>query len=206
MVRLFVQFLLFLIVFSSATHANIKYVVDQVGVLSPADTAYLSSISRRLDVSAKAQVITLVTNHLEFSSIEDFANRVYISLGLDYPGTDAGVLMVVAVADQQVHIMPGSGLDDILLNVESEKLIDQIMTMLFKTHHMREGVIQGHLMVSRIIAQYFQVPLNIQPLLKKDHSLNYNQGYATVSWAIQLTILTLLILSIIIWQYASRLR
>lgn len=136
------------------------YVNDYVGVIRPQYINYLSSISRKIDVSAKTQIVTVVVETLGGISIEEYSNRLFEQWRIGYKGSDQGVLLLLALKEKKARIEVGYGLEAILPDSKSGFILDQYVISHFNTGDYEKGISSGHMAISKVVAKAFQIPLN----------------------------------------------
>jgi uncharacterized protein len=113
-------------------------VIDQANLL---DDDFRSQLEERLRVLEKetgAQVVVLTIPSLEGDPIEDFSMRVVETWKLGRADTDDGVLILIARDERRMRIEVGYGLEGVLTDAQSGRIIDRLMAPRF-----REGDFDG---------------------------------------------------------------
>jgi uncharacterized protein len=83
------------------------------------------------------------------STVQDFTFRVAQSWGVGQKGRDNGAIFLIAKNDHRMRIEVGYGLEGVLTDVTSHRIIDETVTPLFREGKFAAGIDAG---VDRIIA------------------------------------------------------
>lgn len=118
-------------------------VVDLAGALSGADREALTSKLTAFEQSKGSQVAVLVMPSLGGEAIEDFATRVTDQWKLGRAGVDDGVLLVVAMSERRMRIQTGRGVQGVLTDALSKRIIAERMTPLFREGNVPGGIQAG---------------------------------------------------------------
>ncbi len=113
---------------------------DQAGLLDDAFESQLDEQLRQLEDGTGAQVVVLTVPSLEGDPIEDFSMRVAETWKLGQKGVDNGVLIVIARDERRVRIEVGYGLEPVLTDALSGRIIDSLMTPKFRAGDFDGGV------------------------------------------------------------------
>lgn len=105
-----------------------------------------SSVSEKLLMHEKKtgnQVVVLTISTLEGESIEEYADRVFQFWKLGQKGKDNGVLLIIATQDRRMRIEVGYGLEPVLTDLISGRIIRNIIAPRFKAGDYDGGVEAG---------------------------------------------------------------
>lgn len=119
------------------------YVNDYAGMLSPEAAAQLERALTDFDRTDSTQVAILTIPTLEGGAPEDFSIKVVEKWGVGGKGKDNGVLLLVVRDDRKVRIEVGRGLEGVLTDLISGRVIAQVITPAFKEGRMDEGILAG---------------------------------------------------------------
>ena len=108
-------------------------IVDQAGVLSPADRASLEARLARFEAEHGAQVAVVIVPSTGPEPIEDFANRVGSTWKIGRQGVGDGLLLVVATQDHRARIEVARSLEGAIPDVVAKRVIEQRMVPHFRT-------------------------------------------------------------------------
>jgi len=136
--------LLWLFMASTVRALEVPYlsgrVSDQAGLLSDAGAARISEALQALEQSNGAQVAVLTLASLEGEPLEDYSIRVVESWALGRSGRDDGVLLLVARDDRRIRIEVGYGLEAVLTDAYSRRIIDEIIVPAFRAGNFEAGI------------------------------------------------------------------
>ena len=118
-----------------------SYVVDGARIFSADTMALLDRQFEELNVEAGPQVVVMSVPDLGSASVEDYSLRIARQWSIGDPSRNDGVLLLVAPNDRKVRIEVGTGLQRVLTNAESKRLIDEVMLPLFRKGQYDAGVI-----------------------------------------------------------------
>ena len=118
-------------------------VIDQADILSTATENTLTALLRAHEDSTSNQVAVLTMASLEGASIESYSIEVAQTWGLGTAQNDNGVLLLVVVADREMRIEVGLGLEGDLTDVAADRIIRNEITPRFRSGDFDGGVLAG---------------------------------------------------------------
>jgi len=116
---------------------------DNAHVLSDSTRRSLAEKLKNHELLTTNQVVVLTMQSLEGESIEDFANKVFNEWKLGQKGKDNGILVVVVPDERKMRIEVGYGLDGLLPDLLTGRIIDNIMVPEFRSGNYDAGVTRG---------------------------------------------------------------
>lgn len=125
------------------------YVSDFAGILKASEKADLENLIATNNAgsngtSTYADEIAVVTiKTLDGNAIEPFANELFRGWGIGQKGKDNGILVLVALAERQMRIEVGYGLEGSLTDLQSFKIIDGILKPAFREGKYGQGLYDG---------------------------------------------------------------
>ncbi|EHJ47191.1 protein of unknown function DUF477 [Solidesulfovibrio carbinoliphilus subsp. oakridgensis] len=122
---------------------------DYAHMLSPEAVARLEAQLADFERTDSTQVVVLTIPSLEGESLEDYSIKVAQDWGIGQKGRDNGAVLLVSKGDRKVRIEVGYGLEGVLTDALSGRIIAQAITPAFKAGHFDAGVEAG---VAAIIA------------------------------------------------------
>lgn len=125
-------------------------VTDRAGILSPVTRRQLESALHQLQSAGGTQLAVLTLPDLAGLSIEEASIRVTDVWKLGSKEADKGVLLLVARDERRVRIEVGQGLEGVLTDAYSKRIIDEGMTPLFRQGDMNGGVVFGVYQIARL--------------------------------------------------------
>jgi len=141
-----------------------KPVNDFAGVIDKDSAAELERRIVALERATKdAVVVATVRTMAPYGSIEEYATKLYERAGIGQKATDNGVLVVLAVAERQVRIEAGYGLEEFITDGFSGETIRQEMLPEFRAGRYGAGLLAGTTRIIRRIAERRGVALSDLP-------------------------------------------
>jgi uncharacterized protein len=105
------------------------------------------------------QVAVVTLTSLEGGEINDFANRLFQKWGIGDKKKDDGVLILVAIQDRKARIEVGYGLEGILPDAKSGRMLDEVTLPFFRQQRYAEGITKLVEAIGGVIAQNAGVTL-----------------------------------------------
>jgi uncharacterized protein len=167
----FVLAVALLFAFALPAHADIAIpqltgrVVDQTGTLSSAEIATLSQKLRDFENRKGSQLAVLIVPTTQPETIEQFSIRVAEAWKIGRKKVDDGAILIVAKNDRHLRIEVGYGLEGVLTDVTSRRIIDEVTTPKFRTGNFSGGISDGVDRMMRVI--------DGEPLPSPSRSVNF---------------------------------
>ena len=98
---------------------------DFTGTLTTEEMAKLEAFCVALDQATSVQLCLVVVQNLDGMEVSDFANRLFERWGIGRAQQDDGVLLLMALSERKIRIENGYGLESILTDALSRRLIEQ---------------------------------------------------------------------------------
>jgi len=124
---------------------------DRANLINPAAKERIESRLKALENGTGAQFVVLTIPSLEDEALEDFSMRVVETWKLGRKGIDDGVLLLVARDDRKIRIEVGYGLEPVLTDLESGRIIDYLMVPAFRKGDFEGGIESAAEAISRAI-------------------------------------------------------
>jgi len=118
-------------------------VLDEAGLLAEADRAALRERIRSMRETDDIWAAVYVARDLQQASIEEAAVSVFEKWKLGQKGKDNGVLVVIVPAARKMRIEVGYGLEGVLTDALSRRIIDDVFAPAFREKRYMDGLIQG---------------------------------------------------------------
>ncbi len=100
-------------------------VVDAAGVFTPAQVADLERKSEALEAATGRQFVVVTIPDLQGRDIADYGYQLGRAWGIGEKGRDTGLLLIAAPAERRVRIEVGYGLEPIMTDALSRRIIQQ---------------------------------------------------------------------------------
>ncbi|MEY3337069.1 MAG: hypothetical protein RL245_61 [Pseudomonadota bacterium] len=133
-----------------------RRVTDSADVLSAAQEAALEEKLAAFEARKGAQIAVLAVASTAPEEIEQYSIRVVDAWKLGRKGVDDGALLIVAVDDKRLRIEVGRGLEGVLTDLTSNRIIQETITPLFRGGDYAGGINAG---VDRMISVVDGEPL-----------------------------------------------
>lgn len=137
---------------------------DFAGVIRPDARRGLEGVLRDLERRTGAEVALVTVDSVPDGDVERAAVDLVERWGIGKRAQDNGVLILCAVNQRRVRIEVGYGLEGILPDGKTGRIIDEHMLPRFRAGDMSAGLHHGTLAVARAIAANAGVTLGEQPL------------------------------------------
>lgn len=119
------------------------YVNDYADMISPAAEAAIESELRAFEQSDSTQVVILTVPSLEGDVLEDYTIRVAETWKIGQKKKDNGVIFFAAKNDRVMRIEVGRGLEGVLTDLLSGRILDNIVRPGFKAGNFDTGFSEG---------------------------------------------------------------
>lgn len=124
-------------------------ITDTTATLSAADEARIEAKLKQFEAQKGAQIAVLIVGTTQPEAIFDYAIRVGEAWKLGRKGVDDGVLFLIAKNDRKLQILTGPGVQGVLTDAMSKRIIAEIVAPKFRAGDFAGGIEQG---VDKIIA------------------------------------------------------
>lgn len=108
------------------------FVNDFAGVLTAQDKQVLEQSITGFEKSTSNEITVVTITNLGGDTIENYAVKLFEEWQIGKAGKDNGVLILVAIADREVRIEVGYGLEGALTDLQSSWIINQVMVPAFR--------------------------------------------------------------------------
>lgn len=125
------------------------HVTDQTGTLTSEQQAALEQTLAAFEARKGSQLAVLMVRSTAPETIEQYALRVAEQWKLGRRNVDDGAILVVAKDDRAVRIEVGYGLEGVLTDLTTKRIITEAMLPKFKAQDFHGGITAG---VERMIA------------------------------------------------------
>ncbi len=119
------------------------YVNDYADMISPQEQAKLERALQSFDLTDSTQVAILTIPSLEGDALEDFSIRTVDQWKIGQKGKDNGVLLLVVKNDRKIRIEVGRGLEPVLTDLLSGRIVDSVISPYFKSGRFDQGFEAG---------------------------------------------------------------
>ena len=126
-------------------------VTDRTGTLTPGQQAELEQKLAAFEQRKGAQVALLIVPTTQPEAIEQYSIRVVDAWKLGRKQSDDGVLLLVALQDRALRIEVGYGLEGVLPDAISSRIINDTIKPLFRQGDIYGGVTAGLQQIMQVV-------------------------------------------------------
>ncbi|NTU57481.1 MAG: hypothetical protein HGB00_00960 [Chlorobiaceae bacterium] len=116
---------------------------DYASMISPQAKAVLEGKLKTLEDAESTQIVILTVPSLEGQPIEDFSIKVAEAWKVGQKGKDNGILLIVSKNDRKIRIEVGYGLEGRLTDLQSGRIINEVIQPAFRSGNIDSGFITG---------------------------------------------------------------
>ena len=113
---------------------------DRAHLLSASAAARIEDKLQKLEEDKGAQVVVLTVDSLGGGPLEEYSLRVAETWKLGRAGQDDGALLLIAKNDRSMRLEVGYGLEPVLTDVMTKRILDQILRPSFRAGDFDGGV------------------------------------------------------------------
>lgn len=113
---------------------------DYADLISPAAETRIGELLAKLEQDEGAQVAVLTIDSLQGEQLEEYSLRVAETWALGRADQDDGALLLIAKNDRKMRLEVGYGLEPVLTDVMSKRILDQILRPRFRAGDFDGGV------------------------------------------------------------------
>lgn len=129
-----------------------RHVVDQAGLLQPAQAEELDQRLWQFEKTHGSQIAVLIVPTTQPESIEQYSIRVFDAWKLGRKQHNDGILLVVATQDRKLRIDTGYGLEGAIPDAIAKRVVAEIITPQFRAGNPLGGLIGGVEQIEKLIA------------------------------------------------------
>jgi len=128
-------------------------VSDFAGVMEPDAIRQLEATLNGLKQATGAEVAVVTVPSVPDGDVKSFAIELFQAWGIGQTGKDNGVLLLASIQDRRVEIEVGYGIEGILPDAKTGRILDQFVIPAFKEGAYGAGLLGGGLAIAQLIAQ-----------------------------------------------------
>lgn len=129
-------------------------VVDQADIIPAAEEAALNTQLLELEKTTGHQLVVATVSDLEGNDVSEYGYKLGRAWGIGDEAKDDGVVFLIAPNERRMNIAVGLGLEPVLTDALSGRIIRDVVTPKFKAGNMPGGIQDG----VNAIAQQIQLP------------------------------------------------
>jgi len=117
------------------------YVNDFAGLLRPETVTTLNTRLKQIATSTGSEISVVTIDKLEDETIETYAEKLFQEWEIGKANEDNGLLLLISREDRMARIEVGYGLEPVITDIESGKIIREILVPEFQNENYDLGVI-----------------------------------------------------------------
>lgn len=118
-------------------------VIDETGTLTSSQISALDQTLSSFEARKGSQIVVLMVPSTVPESIEQYGIRVADSWRIGRKKVDDGAILIIAKRDRALRVEVGYGLEGVLTDATSKRIIDQIIVPRFKQQDFYGGITEG---------------------------------------------------------------
>jgi len=119
------------------------FVNDYAGILKTETITLLNQRLGNFSKETTGEVVVVTIPKLEGETIETYAEKLFQEWGIGKKGKDNGILLLVSVEDREMRMEVGYGYESLVTDIDSGRIIREILTPSFQEGKYDEGVIKA---------------------------------------------------------------
>jgi uncharacterized protein len=138
---------------------------DFAKLLTTDQKAILEARCQRLREKTGSQLAVVILRSLQGGEVDDFTNKLFAKWKVGQAGKDNGVMLLVAIDDHKARIETGYGLEPVLPDILTQRILQEQLIPQFRQQRYFEGL---HAAVNRIaeIVEKGEPAANVIPAVK----------------------------------------
>lgn len=145
-----------------------QYVLDEAGVLSDETEQEIISQNQKLFEETGAQIVVVAVDFLDGEEIDDYAYSLFNSWGIGSVERNNGLLLLMAIAEDNYYAMPGYGIEDYFDGAKLKDMLNEYLEPDFAAKDYDAGA-----------KKFFDAALSDMESYYANHSDEYNSGNIT---------------------------
>jgi len=147
------------------------FVNDFADILTPQEEQDLENLINALEQETTAEIAIVILASLEGSSREDYAVELFEEWKIGKEETDNGLLILVALKEQQWKIEVGYGLEGIITDARSGRIARNYLVPNFQNQNYYQGLKESTIEFSGLIRQDPTIVAEYTPRLSPKYNL-----------------------------------
>ncbi len=131
-------------------------VYDMASLMTGAEAKRLEQKLINYSDTTSTQIVVITINSLDGNEIALYATELAHKWGVGQKGKDNGIVVLVAKDDRRMTIRTGYGVEHLLTDALSRRIIENIMTPAFKQGNYYKGLDEGTSAIIQIMSGEYQ--------------------------------------------------
>ena len=174
------------------------YVNDYANILSDETKDKLTALSTEIENKTTSQLAILTIDTTSPLDLETYAVKLFEKWGIGQKGKNNGALILVAVKDRAARIEVGYGLEGAIPDALAKNIIEKSMIPFFKNGDYNAGILQGSVVISKLIASEYNVEISELDNIKVKP---YSKGFSIFDFLFLILIIIMLVRIPLLWFF-----
>lgn len=122
---------------------SVGYVNDFANIINTSTRTDLEAKLQKLDSDKGIQVAVVTVKTIGDETVESYASRLFSEWGIGRKSTDSGILLLIALDEKKIKIETGYGVEHILTDLQSGRIIREYIAPEFKAGNFSGGIQKG---------------------------------------------------------------
>jgi len=155
------------------------FVNDYAGVLDFNQKQELELLLSDYEIKTSNEISIVFINELVDETIETYAVKLFEDWGIGKKDKDNGVLFLASIKDRQMRIEVGYGLEGDLTDIESGRIVNNIVPQYFKEEDYSGGAMAATQGIISAIGADYEIPSSIEvvPLSQKNYGFHITEYF-----------------------------
>lgn len=136
------------------------YVNDYADILDSDTENYIININKELYEKCGAQIVVVTVKNLEGNSLEQYANTLFRNFGIGSRSKNNGVLLLLSLEERQVRIEVGYGLEGVLNDGKTGRILDEYVVPHFKNNNWNLGIKSGFNEILDVVCNEYNISIS----------------------------------------------
>lgn len=136
-----------------------KYINDYINLVDDKTKENIISIGKELEDKTGAQSVIVIVDTIGNDTIQNYANKLFRSWGIGEADKDNGLLILVALDDRSYRVEVGRGLEGVIPDLLSNRVMENMATPHFKNNDYSTGLLNSYSYFADLIAEEYNVTL-----------------------------------------------
>ncbi|MBN2093237.1 TPM domain-containing protein [candidate division KSB1 bacterium] len=137
-----------------------SWVNDYAGVLTVSQQQSLAQQLEQLEVQTSTQIFVAIFPQLpENTYLEEFCVKLYEKWRPGLKNEQNGVILAIFINDRKLRIEVGYGLEDVLTDLQSGRIINDDIVPFFKQGDYYSGIVNGLNSIIKAVGSRYEIPM-----------------------------------------------
>jgi uncharacterized protein len=170
------------------------YIQDFANLLNENEKTELRSLGRSIEDQTTAQIAVLTVDTIGDRPIEEFANEAFRQYGIGSVEEDNGVLLVLAMTEQEVRIEVGYGLEGRLPDGKAGRILDDFSIPFLQNGQPNKAIIETYKVLANEVLSEYGIEEGQQSVQQPEQQPTEDEGLGIPPWLLIIVVVIVLFL------------